>query len=151
MRKNRKNLQKNGKPWFKKPSRQVSERMRKVRSSGTKLEQAMERLLKEQKIKYERQLDLPGRPDFRIKGYDIVMFCDSSFWHGRRKKEINGEAFKMNKDFWIKKLKDNRKRDARANRLLRKAGWSVLRFWDTDISENKEKVIKRILKKIEKK
>lgn len=142
--------EKNKKPWFRKPSPAVSERMRRVRSSNTKMEKAMENLLKEQKIRYERQIDLPGRPDFRINGTNILIFCDSSFWHGRRRKEIKGEAFKKNKEFWVNKLRENRKRDARINGALRKEGWRVLRFWDTDVLKFPEKVIKKLLRELKK-
>ena len=91
---------------------------------------------------------MSGHPDFRIKEANVLVFCDSSFWHGRREKEIKGEAFKKNKEFWMNKLTENKKRDARINRALRKEGWCVLRFWDTDIFKFPEKVIKRLLKEI---
>lgn len=142
--------EKNKKPWFRKPSPAVSERMRRVRSSNTKIEKAMEDLLKEQKMKYGRQVDLPGCPDFKIVGTSVLIFCDSSFWHGRRAREIKGEAFKKNKEFWVNKLRENRRRDARINRILRKEGWHVLRFWDTDILKFPEKVIKKLLRELKK-
>lgn len=138
------------KPWFKKPSREVSERMKQVKSFGTRLEHTMEDLLKEQKIRYERQPKLLGRPDFRIKGTNVLVFCDSSFWHGRREKEIKGEAFKKNKEFWMNKLRENRRRDTRVNRVLRKEGWCILRFLDTDILKFPEKVTKKLLREIKK-
>lgn len=135
---------KNKKPWFKKPSRMVSERMKRVRSIGTRLESAMESLLKERKIKYVRQPSLFGKPDFRIKNTNVLIFCDSSFWHGRRMKEVSGEAFKKNKDFWVNKLRENKKRDAKITRILRKDGWKVLRFWDVDILKKPDKIIKKL-------
>ena len=141
---------KSKKPWFKKPSLAVSERMKRVRSANTRMEKAMENLLKDQKIKYERQANLLGHPDFKIVGTNILIFCDSSFWHGRREKEIKGEAFKKNKEFWVNKLRENRKRDARVNRTLRKEGWSVLRFSDVDIFKFPKKVTKKLLREIEK-
>lgn len=132
------------KPWFKKPSSATSRRMRLVRSANTKLEKTMESLLKAQGIKYQKQPPLLGRPDFAIKNTNILMFCDSSFWHGRRIKEITGEAFKKNKDFWVNKLVENKKRDAIINKTLRKDGWRVLRFWDTDVLKHPEKIIKKL-------
>ena len=138
------------KPWFRKPSFVVSKRMKRVKSSDTQMEKAMESLLRGQKIKYEKQPSLLGRPDFKIKKTNLLIFCDSSFWHGRRTKEITGEAFKKNKDFWVTKLTENKKRDARINRTLKKEGWCVLRFWDTDILKTPEKVTKRLLKEIRK-
>lgn len=129
---------------FKKPSEEVSERMRKVKSRGTGLEKKMESMLRGLGIKYQKQLNLQGNPDFRIYGTNVLIFCDSSFWHGRREKEITGEAFKKNRELWKEKLVENRKRDARNNRALRKSGWSVQRFWDTDILKKPDKVMNRL-------
>lgn len=133
------------KPWFKKPSKETSMRMTRVKSRNTKLEKAMESLLRRFKIKYERQPELEGTPDFRIKGTNIVVFCDSSFWHGRREKEVTGEAFKKNREFWQIKLLRNVERDKIINRVLRREGWQVLRFWDSDILKRPEKITKRLL------
>lgn len=129
---------------FKKPSKKVSERMKKVKSKDTKLEKTMEKTLKSLDIKYEKQPNVEGHPDFRIKGTNVLIFCDSSFWHGRKEKERNGEAFKKNREFWTKKLTENRKRDRRINRRLRKNGWSVHRFWDTDILKGSNKLTNRL-------
>lgn len=129
---------------FEKPSLEVSKRMRKVKSRGTKLEKEMEKILNDLHIKYKKQPKLEGHPDFRIKGTNILIFCDSSFWHGRRKNDITGKAFKKNREFWTQKLIMNKKRDQRVNRTLRRNGWSVHRFWDTDILRKPEKVIRRL-------
>jgi len=138
------------KPWFGKPSKKVSKRMSRVKSFDTGLEKSMESLLKSRKIKYEKQPRLPGHPDFLISGTKILVFCDSSFWHGRRKNELDGSAFKKNKEFWRTKLSENRKRDVRTNRKLRKLGWHVLRFSDADVLKSPEKVCRRLLKEVEK-
>ncbi|MCP4364227.1 MAG: DUF559 domain-containing protein [Planctomycetes bacterium] len=123
--------------------------MVRVKSQGTRLEKAMESLLRREKIRYNRQPKLTGKPDFKIQGTNILVFCDSSFWHGRREKEITGEAFRKNKAFWQDKLLKNKERDKRTNRALRKEGWKVVRFWDTDILKRPEKVAKRLREKIE--
>lgn len=110
----------------------------------------MEGLLKEAGIRYRKHPDLPGKPDFEIFCTNVVIFCDSSFWHGRREKEISGEAFTKNKAFWIHKLEYNKKRDARINGMLRRNGWSVWRFWDTDVMKRPEYVKRRLLEAIKK-
>ena len=129
---------------YKKPPIETTNRMRKVKSKETGLEKKMEFILNELNIDYEKQPSLIGKPDFRIKDSNILIFCDSSFWHGRRESDVKGKSFKRNKEFWIAKLNYNKKRDARNNRLLRKDGWSVYRFWDTDIFKNQEKVMRRL-------
>lgn len=129
---------------FEKPSKEVSERMKKVKSVGTSLEKRMESILRNHGIRYQKQPNLQGHPDFRISGTNVLIFCDSSFWHGRREREITGNAFKKNREFWREKLTENRKRDNRNNRVLRKSGWSVWRFWDTDILKRPDKVRNRL-------
>jgi DNA mismatch endonuclease Vsr len=129
---------------FEKPSKEVSERMKKVKSVGTSLEKRMESILRSLGIRYQKQPNLQGHPDFRISGTNVLIFCDSSFWHGRREKEITGNAFKKNREFWREKLTENRNRDNRNNRTLRKSGWSVWRFWDTDILKQPDKVRNRL-------
>lgn len=132
------------KQMFEKPSKEVSERMKKVKSRDTGLEKAMEEILDSLHIAYDKQPDLVGHPDFRIKETNVLIFCDSSFWHGRRELEITGDAFKKNRNFWTEKLIENKKRDQRINRALRKDGWSVQRFWDTDILKCQDKVKSRL-------
>jgi len=137
-------------PRFKKPSKEVSERMKKVRGKGTKIEGEMKNILDELNLKYEEQPIMKcirGTPDFRIKGTKILIYCDGSFWHGGRKKEVTGEAFNRNREFWTRKLKENRERDRRNTKILQREGWSVYRFWDTDILKKPDKIrneLKRI-------
>jgi len=139
-----KKIKRRKRPWFKKPSPAISKRMQRVRSKNTGLEKTMETLLKSQGIKYQKQPLIFGRPDFRIKNTNILLFCDSSFWHGRRIEDIKGRVFRKNRAFWVNKLKENKKRDTRINRILKNEGWRVLRFWDTDISKRSEKIIKKL-------
>jgi len=126
------------------PDKETSYRMRRIKSKGTKLEKRMEELLIDLGISYEKQIEIVGHPDFKIKDTNLLIFCDSSFWHGRREKEVTGKAFSKNKEFWTKKLMYNKERDKRINRKLRREGWSVHRFWDTDIIKKPEKVKKRL-------
>jgi len=130
---------------YERPTRKVSERMKKVKGRDTRLEAAMEEILESLGIEYETQVELlRARPDFRIKGSNVLIFCDSSFWHGKRKSETSGEAFGRNREFWTKKLNANKLRDRRIDRRLRRAGWSVHRFLDVDVLKKPEKVARRL-------
>ncbi len=133
---------------FEKPSDEVSSRMRRVKSKGTNLERRMEAILKGLSLEYEIQPKMVGHPDFRLKGTRMLVFCDSSFWHGRREDDLSGLTFRRNREFWTRKLKYNRERDRRINRLLRSEGWIVLRFWDTDITRDPEKVARQIRRRL---
>jgi len=126
------------------PTKQVSSRMRQVRRTGSKIEREMRNHLHRLKIKYEFQPKIYGHPDFKLKKTNVLIFCDSSFWHGRRNEDRTGETIKRNKTFWVNKLNENRKRDLRTNRYLRNNGYSVHRFWDTNILKKPAGVERRL-------
>ena len=132
-------------PWRTSPS--ISKRMQKIKSSNTKLEQAMSLILREMRLGVLRQPKMFGKPDFRVRGKKLLIFCDSSFWHGRNLKSLlKSKSFVRNKKLWVKKLIANSKRDRIVTRTLRNQGWEVLRFWDSDILKHRNKVINKIRK-----
>jgi DNA mismatch endonuclease (patch repair protein) len=49
-----------------------------------------------------------------------------------------------NPTYWIQKIKSNRSRDRRASRLLERAGWTVIRIWETDIHHHPERAASAI-------
>lgn len=125
-------------------------RMSRVKSRHTSLEKRFALLLKSNGIKYWSQPPVYGHPDFRIKSTKLLVFCDSSFWHGRNENELNGKAFKTNRSFWTKKLQYNKERDEKTNRILMEKGWLVVRFWDRDILKKSSFVISRLKRYVEK-
>jgi DNA mismatch endonuclease (patch repair protein) len=84
---------------------------------------------------------LPGRPDIVLKRAQIVVFCDGDFWHGRdlaaREERL---ASGHNPGYWLSKIQGNVARDRRSDEALRSAGWTVLRYWETDILRSAETI-----------
>lgn len=118
--------------------------MRRVKSRGTSLESRMEGILTSLNVSYEIQPDLPGHPDFKINGKRVLIFCDSSFWHGRRKDDVTGTSFRKNRKFWTDKITRNKRRDSSVNKELRGDGWRILRFWDTTILKRPQAIANRL-------
>jgi DNA mismatch endonuclease, patch repair protein len=118
--------------------------MRRVKSRDTGLERAMEQILRSMNLRYEKQPRLPGHPDFKVLDAKVVLFCDSSFWHGRRQRDLDGESFKVRREFWADKLRYNKERDKKVTRKLRGEGWNVIRFWDNTILRRPDVVKARI-------
>lgn len=62
------------------------------------------------------------------------MFCDGDFWHGRdwnrRRSKLQRGA---NPQYWIAKIERNIARDRQNAQKLRRAGWKVVRLWESDI------------------
>ena len=129
---------------FATPDGKTSTRMGKVRSRDTGLEKSMQTILDGLGLQYEIQPNLFGHPDFKLAGEKIMIFCDSSFWHGRSNNDVKGRSFHKNKEFWSEKLAATRRRDRVITRKLTEDEWKVLRFWDTDINQRTESVKNRL-------
>lgn len=104
----------------------------------TKHEILLRRELQRIGLRFRKNVEtLPGKPDFVFTRAKLAVFCDGDFWHGRDwrslKKKLNEGT---NAEYWVAKIAANIKRDKRNTALLKKAGWSVIRVWETDIKEN---------------
>src|SRR5688500_10606364 len=89
---------------------------------------------------------LPGRPDIVFPRHRVVVFCDGDFWHGR---DADARLAKLarghNATYWVAKVKRNVERDQRQTHALEKAGWIVLRFWETDLLRETKAIAGRIV------
>lgn len=74
--------------------------------------------------------DIIGKPDFVFPKELLIVFIDGCFWHGCKKCRTIPATRRA---FWLKKIEGNRRRDAVVTRTLKKAGWTVLRFWEHEI------------------
>jgi DNA mismatch endonuclease Vsr len=84
--------------------------------------------------------NLFGTPDIVFAKYKVAVFLDSDFWHGRNYKKLKPRM----KSFWRKKIERNMERDQQVNRKLRRAGWKVLRFGETQVKKSPHSVVGRI-------
>ncbi len=112
--------------------------MQHIKSKDTKVELMLRKELWRNGIRYRKNFkELPGKPDIAITKYKIAVFCDSEFFHGR---EWDNLKFKLangdNGEFWINKISGNIAHDDEVNKKLFCMGWTVLRFWDTEIKKN---------------
>jgi DNA mismatch endonuclease (patch repair protein) len=120
-----------------------SEIMSCVKHARTAPEEKVASLLKKLKIKYRRNVkSLPGQPDFVIKFAETVIFVHGCFWHAHQNCKLARRP-KTNKAFWLKKAVDNRRRDLRVNRSLRKQGWHVITIWQCRLRKT-DQVLKRL-------
>jgi DNA mismatch endonuclease (patch repair protein) len=89
-----------------------------------------------QKIKgWRRHATLTGRPDFVFRKQKLAVFVDGCFWHGCAKHCRMPTA---HSGYWNPKIASNKARDHQVNRLLRAAGWRVLRIWEHDLGRKRE-------------
>jgi DNA mismatch endonuclease (patch repair protein) len=107
--------------------------MRTVRTSDTEPEKKLAAALKALGVRFRRNdVKVFGKPDLVFRKARLALFVDGDFWHGRTWFEDHA-APATNADFWIRKFERNRLRDRLVNRNLRRAGWSVLRLWGSDV------------------
>jgi DNA mismatch endonuclease (patch repair protein) len=122
----------------------VSYNMSQIRSKNTKIEQALEVILKKTGLHFERHYPVTGKPDFAFPDLKIAIFADSCFWHGYNW-AVEKEKIHTNKEFWIKKIEGNIKRDREVNQALQRDGWIVMRFWEQEITKKPDEVFSKIL------
>jgi DNA mismatch endonuclease (patch repair protein) len=110
-----------------------SQIMAAIRSHGNKdTELKLASILRSAGITgWRRHQPVPGHPDFIFRCHRLAVFVDGCFWHGCPK---HGRTPGSNRAYWLPKLRRNRQRDRQTTRVLRTAGWRVLRFWAHDLT-----------------
>ena len=81
------------------------------------------------------------RPDIVFVGAKLAVFVDGCFWHGC---PLHFTMPKNNREFWERKLRRNRERDAESTQNLEADGWRVLRLWEHEIKASAADCARRI-------
>ena len=136
-------------------------RLRQPPMKKTVPEKLMNKILKDKKIEVEKQKSIrnpPCIPDFYHTKSKTCIFVDGDYTHGnpkphlipsRGKKIIPGH--KPDEILWRDvTAKDMWARDKKITRELKKNGYKVLRFWHSELENNPEKCIQKILKAVKK-
>ncbi len=108
-----------------------SARMAKVRGTGNKsIEELVEAALFENGIVgWEKHpKGIVGKPDFYFPAEHVAIFVDGCFWHACP--VCNRNVPTARGEFWRNKIDENRRRDNRQRRLLRRQGYHVIRVWE---------------------
>jgi len=89
--------------------------------------------------------DLPGKPDLVFRSRRKIIFVHGCFWHGHGCDK--GKLPKSKLEYWEPKIEQNKMRDRRNARNLRKDGWDVLSIWQcqTKSKVNLEKKLQQFL------
>ncbi len=119
--------------------------MSKIRGKNTKPELLFRRALWAQDVRYRvDNKQLPGRPDIAIKKYKLAVFIDGEFWHGYDWEERKVKL-KSNRGFWIPKIERNMQRDREVNAQLETLGFTVFRFWESEVKTNLKNCINDVM------
>ena len=126
--------------------------MSKIRSKNTKPEKTVRKILDKLNVKYNIHTKmLFGTPDIIIPEIKKIIFVNGCFWH-QHKNCKRANIPKTNKEYWIKKLSRNIKKQNTDIKDLRKLGWSISVIWECQTKDETalRKKIKRICKNDEK-
>jgi DNA mismatch endonuclease, patch repair protein len=128
-------------------SASASRAMRGNRQKNTTPELLLRRGLRRLGARFRTNVEeLPGQPDMAFTRARVAVFCDGDFWHGRHWEKLKAVLGKRaNSSYWVAKIAYNIKRDARLRRALRRKGWRVFRFWETDIRNDPYRIARRLL------
>lgn len=118
--------------------------MKNIRSRNTSIEVSLRKALWSKGYRYRKNVkSLPGSPDIALTKYKIAIFCDGEFFHGKDWEVLKPRLERgSNNEFWISKISRNRERDDEVNKKLLFMGWTVIRFWGTDIKKNANECVK---------
>ena len=120
--------------------------MSKIHSENTTPERKVRKIVFRLGYRYGLNVkNLPGKPDLVFPRLKKIILVHGCFWHWHKCKHLP----KTNVDFWEQKLTENRKRDRRTRRELKKLGWESFVVWEcwTKDEEKLEKKLRRFLEK----
>ena len=129
---------------FLRPTPATSRRMARVRRSATTPELAVRSALTERGIRFRvSNYDLPGSPDVANRNARWAIFVHGCFWH-RHQGCRRATTPSRNAEYWQQKFLTNVRRDARAQRRLRQAGWTVFVVWECAADRSGRRIAARI-------
>lgn len=119
--------------------------MGKIRGKNTKPELAFRKALWAAGYRYRIDYKkLIGKPDIVLKKYRTAIFIDGEFWHGHNWEERKLKI-KTNKEFWIPKIERNIQRDQEVNKALAEMGYTVFRFWESEIKKELDRCLDEVI------
>ena len=132
-------------------------RLKQKPTKNTVPEKLMRKMLKDLGIRFEEQIGIKEpacQPDFFIQP-NILIFSDGDYIHANPNPFLLPRSSKIHpgykddaKYFRNKTMKDKRRQDQRITRGLKKEGYKVLRFWQSELENNREKCLQEIIEAI---
>jgi len=112
--------------------------MSQIKGKDTKPEMLVRRFLFAKGFRYRlHNKNLPGKPDLTLTKYHTVIFVNGCFWHGHQ----NCKYFVLPKtktEWWLEKIRGNKKRDEENFLSLRNKGWEVFTIFECELKAPKQ-------------
>jgi DNA mismatch endonuclease, patch repair protein len=127
--------------------------MAAVRGRDTTPELALRRALHRRGLRFRVNTgEVVGRPDIVNRSKRLAIFVDGDFWHGnpddwarRGFDSMEAQFRSANRERWVTKLRRNMERDRQVTSQLESEGWTVLRFWASDVGDNLDAIVDQIV------
>ena len=118
--------------------------MQNIKAKNTSIEIKLCKALWKKGYHYRKNYKkLPGSPDIVLTKYKIAIFCDGEFFHGKDWEVLKPRLEKSNNSkYWISKISKNRERDDQVDKQLLLKGWTVIRFWGTEIKKHTDECVR---------
>jgi DNA mismatch endonuclease (patch repair protein) len=118
--------------------------MSKARGRDTGIEVAFRKEIWRRGFRYRKNLRVEGvKADVVFTRARLVVFVDGCFWHGC---PIHYTVPKSRVKFWADKLRTNVERDRLQILALERAGWRVIRIWEHDVKQDKQKAAEKVIR-----
>lgn len=109
--------------------------MSRIRSSGTKPEMLVRRLLHSRGYRFRCHVrQLPGSPDLVFSKRKKVVLVHGCFWH-QHPDCPRATRPKSREEYWDPKLRGNVQKDLRTVQQLNSQGWHVLTVWECETGD----------------
>ena len=112
-----------------------SENMARIKSSNTKPELFIRKLMYRHgyryRVNYER---VPGKPDIFMNKHNTAIFVNGCFWHMHQNCK-RAVMPKTNTEYWQKKLMRNTERDRRNYKKINDLGFQVIVVWECTVKK----------------
>ena len=99
------------------------------------------------RFRVDMRMEVGGRrvrPDVVFARQRIAVFIDGCFWHGCPE---HGQMPRANAGYWRAKLWRNRQRDEADRAALERGGWTVVRIWEHETTEDAVEMVTAVLGK----
>ena len=122
--------------------------MSRIRGRDTKPEMLVRRGLHARGLRFRlHDRKLPGKPDLVFPRFRSVLFVHGCFWHGHGCHLFRWPSTR--KEFWREKIEANYRRDRKAARQLKEAGWRVMWVWECSLRGKHRRNLANVLDEIE--
>lgn len=142
-------------PYVQRDAVVTSAMMSHVGAAGNRAESRLRSELSGLGLRYRRyHHTLIGRPDIVFVSARLAVFVDGDFWHGRGIIDNGVDAMRATlrtprREWWIQKLLRTIQRDTTVTAELRRAGWRVIRVWESDVLRSPERAARRVARAVE--